>query len=301
MNPQNQNIGNNQNQQPQLNITTEPQTTSGQPNLGSNQVPQNIQPQLNNRPVVNKVVTNPNSTQNHLKIAEIRDGVVIMEDGSFRAVVMAKSINFDLMSPQEREGVEYSYQSFLNSLYFPIQIFIRSEKIDMAQYIDKLTKIKSEHDNMLLSLLMEDYIAFIDDISAQTNIMDKTFYVIVPFFPNAGDSSKNIAADSKNMLSGLANIFSNNQTHIFIDEKKLEDAKTELRNRVQTVVSGLDQCGVKSIPLDTQELIELYYDAYNPDTATRQKMRNFDDLTAPVVTKGDGQAPQPNLDKELGV
>lgn len=245
--------------------------------------------------------TNPNSTQNHLKIAEIRDGIVIMEDGSFRAVVMAKSINFDLMSLNEQESVEYSFQSFLNSLYYPVQIFIRSRKIDMADYIAKLDKIRKEHDNMLLSLLMEDYIDFITDLSEQTNIMDKVFYVIVPFLPHEESQQKNlnIAKESRSMISGLGNIFSNTQTRVIIDEKKLEDAKTELRHRVQAVMAGLNECGVKSIPLDTQELIELYYDVYNPDTATRQKIRNFDDLTAPMVTKGEGQAPQPNLDKEL--
>ena len=79
----------------------------------------------------NEKGTNPNSTQNSLQIAEVRDGIVIMNDGSFRSVVMVKSINFDLMSPQEQEAVEYSYQGFLNSLYFPIQIFLRSQKVDL--------------------------------------------------------------------------------------------------------------------------------------------------------------------------
>src|ERR1700755_855492 len=85
---------------------------------------------------------NPNSTQNTLQIAEIRDGIVIMGDGSFRSVVMVKSINFDLMSPQEREAVEYSYQGFLNSLYFPVQIFIRSQKVDLRPYIERMDKIR---------------------------------------------------------------------------------------------------------------------------------------------------------------
>ncbi len=102
--------------------------------------------------------TNPNSTQNTLQIAEIRDGIVIMNDGSFRSVVIVKSINFDLMSPQEQEAVEYSYQGFLNSLYFPVQVFIRSQKVDLQPYIEKLDKIRTEHDNMLLALLMDDYI-----------------------------------------------------------------------------------------------------------------------------------------------
>lgn len=240
---------------------------------------------------------NPNSTQNNLQIAEIRDGIVIMNDGSFRAVVMAKSINFDLMSPQEREAVEYSYQGFLNALYFPIQIFVRSQKVDIQPYIDKLDKIRSEHENMLLALLMDDYIGYIDQIAAQTNIMDKNFYLVIPFFPHQ-DSTKPLA-QTKGMFDNIFDLFSGNKTHVVINEKNLEDAKDELRNRVQNVLSGLLQCGVQGLPLDTQELIELYYDTYNPDTATRQKLRNFDDMQAPIITKGTGMAPQPNLEREL--
>ena len=245
----------------------------------------------------NKPAINPNSTQNHLQIAEIRDGVVIMNDGSYRSVVMVKSINFDLMSPQEREGVEFSYQGFLNSLYYPIQIFVRSQKIDIRPYIEKLDKIRSEHDNMLLALLMDDYIDYIDQLAGQTNIMDKKFYVVIPFFPVV-ESTKPLAS-SKNLLDGVMSLFSSGKTHIVINEKRLEEAKAELRNRVQAVLSGLLQCGVQGLPLDTQELIELYYDTYNPDTATRQQLMNFDDLQVPIVTKGEGEARQPNLEREL--
>lgn len=241
--------------------------------------------------------SNPNSTQNTLEIAEIRDGIVIMNDGSYRSVVMVKSINFDLMSPQEQEAVEYSYQGFLNSLYFEVQIFLRSQKVDLRPYIEKLDKIRTEHDNMLLALLMDDYIGYIDALSQQTNIMDKKFYVIIPYFP-AVDVQKALS-QSKNFFSGLNAIFRPKEKHVVINEAELEAAKTELRNRVQSVLSGLLQCGVQGLPLDTQELIELYYDSYNPDTATRQQLKNFNDLTAPVVTKGDGTAAQAHLQREL--
>lgn len=241
--------------------------------------------------------TNPNSTQNTLEIAEVRDGIVIMNDGSFRSVIMLKSINFDLMSPQEREGVEAGYQGFLNSLYFDVQIFIRSERIDIRPYIERLDKIRSEHDNMLLSMLMEDYLGFITELSQQTNIMDKRFYMIIPFYSKTNVTKA--ITQSKNFFTGLTSMFSNKQDHVVINEQDLEAAKTELRNRVQNTLASLQQCGVQGVPLDTQELIELYYDTYNPDTATRQQLKNFDDLTAPVVTKGQGQAPQPNLDKEV--
>jgi type IV secretory pathway VirB4 component len=238
--------------------------------------------------------SNPISTQNTLEIAEIRDGIVIMNDGSFRAVIACQSINFDLMSPQEREAVEFSYQGFLNSLYFPIQVFVRSQKVDMRPYIEKLDKIRSEHDNMLLALLMDDYLDFIEGLVQQTNIMDKRFYIVIPFF-NSIDGQKAVQA-SKSFFS---TIFGKKEQHVVIDETKLEQAKTELKNRIQAVMSGLQQSGVNSVPLDTQELIELYYDAYNPDTATRQPLRNFPEMNAPIIEKGEGLANQPQLDKEL--
>ena len=240
---------------------------------------------------------NPNSTQNTLQIAEIRDGIVIMSDGSFRSVVMVKSINFDLMSPQEQEAVEYAYQGFLNSLYFPVQIFIRSQKVDLQPYIEKLDKIRTEHDNMLLALLMDDYIGYIDQLAQQTNIMDKKFYLVIPYFPVV-DAQKALT-QSKNFFTGLTQLFNSKEDHVVINEADLEKAKTELRNRVQAVLSGLLQCNIQGLPLDTQELIELYYDTYNPDTATRQQLKDFDSLTADIVTKGQGAAQQAHLQREL--
>lgn len=237
--------------------------------------------------------SNPNSTQNTLQIAEIRDGIVIMNDGTFRSVVMAKSINFDLMSLSEQESVEYAYQGFLNSLYFPIQIFIRSTKVDIQPYIEKLDKIRTEHDNMLLALLMEDYIGYIDNLSHSTNIMDKKFFIVIPFA--SSPEAERQMTTSKGFVNGFANLLNNKEQKVVINEGQLEKAKTELRNRVQAVMGGLMQCTVKSVPLDTEELIELYYDTYNPDTATRQHIKNFNDLTADIVTKGEGAAPKPHL------
>ena len=240
---------------------------------------------------------NPNSTQNTLSIAEIRDGIVIMNDGSFRAVVMVKSINFDLMSPQEQESTEYAYQGFLNSLYFPIQIFVRSQRVDLQPYIEKLDKIRTEHDNMLLALLMDDYIGYIDQLSIQTNIMDKKFYIVLPYFPVV-DVQKALT-QSKNFFSGMVELFNKREDHVVVNEADLAKAKDELRNRVQAVLGGLQQCNIQGLPLDTQELIELYYDTYNPDTATRQQLKNFNDLTADIVQKGAGMAQQAHLQREL--
>lgn len=233
---------------------------------------------------------NSNTTQNTLQIAEIRENLVVMRDGSFRAVVACKSINFDLMSSREREGVEYSYQNFLNSLYFPVQIFIRSQRVDIAPYIDRLMGIRRNQDNMLLGVLMDDYIDFIDALSQEANIMDKSFFIVVPYFPT-GD-----LADIKNQTKGFfGKLFAKQNTDVIkIDEATYTKAKDEIKNRVDSVMSGLFQLGVKSVQLNTKELGELYYNIYNPDTAVRQPLGDFDTVTSTYVTKGSGDAPRPN-------
>ncbi len=232
-----------------------------------------------------------NTTQNSLLISEIRDSMVIMSDGSFRAVVACKSINFDLMSSREREGVEYSYQNFLNALYFPVQIFIRSQRVDIGPYIDRLSAIRRSQDNMLLNVLMDDYISFIDVLSQEANIMDKSFFVVIPFYPT-GDLT-NVIEQSKGIFSKL---FAKQQTTATkIDKASYEKAKDEIKNRVDSVTSGLFQIGVKSVQLNTKELGELYYNMYNPDTAVREPLGDFENVTSTYVKKGQGEAPRPNL------
>lgn len=232
--------------------------------------------------------SNPNSTQNSLQIAEIRDGIVIMKDGSYRAVVLAQSINFDLMSPQEREGVESAYQGFLNSLYFNIQIVVRSRRVDLRSYLAKLQKVRENHENILLGLMMEDYIAYIDYLSQTANIMDKQFFLVVPFEPTA-------AQNITNKASKFSGIFNKKPVFVTINEEDFLKAKTELKNRVQAVLEAMNQMGVQAIPLNTQELIELYYDVYNPDTATSQPLTSYQDLEGAMVEKGQGVATRPDL------
>lgn len=238
---------------------------------------------------------NPNSSQNSLLIAELRDSMTIMNDGSMRAVIACQSINFDLMSDREREAVEYSYQNFLNSLYFPIQITIRSQKVDIGPYLDLLERIRRDQDNMLLGVLMDDYISFISVLSQETNIMDKSFFIVLPYYPS-GDVGSAVS-QSKNMVGSLFG--STQQQRIRIDEVTYNKAKDEVRNRVQTVINGLMQIGIRSTQLNTKELGELYYNVYNPDTAVREPLGDFNSMNAPIITKGQGQAPQPHLDREV--
>lgn len=230
---------------------------------------------------------NPNSTQNSLLLSEVRDNMVIMADGSFRAVVACKSINFDLMSSREREGVEFSYQNFLNALNHPIQILIRSQRVDIGPYIDRLVQIRQNQDNMLLNVLMDDYINFIDILSQEANIMDKSFFIAIPYYPQ-GDIT-NLIEQGKGFFGKIFARPKNTITKI--DTETYEKAKTEIKNRVDGVMAGLFQLGVQSVQLDTKALGELYYNFYNPDTAVREPLADFDNVTTTFIKKGQGEAP----------
>lgn len=260
-------------------------------NQPQNQPPQSGQPAgapQTQAPIPKK---NPNSAQNALLISELRDNMVIMSDGSFRSVITSKSINFDLMSPREREGVEYAYQSFVNALTFPVQVLVRSQRVDIAPYINRLENTRRAQDNMLLGVLMDNYIDFIDQLAQEANIMDKSFFVVVPYYPG-GDLDSAVNA-SKNLFSSLFK--PQKQADIKINEDVYNKAKEELQNRINIVLSGLFQMGVRSVQLNTKELGELYYNFFNPDTAVRQPLGDFENVTNTYIRKGEGEAPRPHL------
>ena len=226
---------------------------------------------------------NPLSTQATLLISELRDNVVIMKDGSFRAVVACKSINFDLMSDMEREGVEYSYQNFLNSLNFTTQILIRSQRVDIGPYLNRLTEIRRNNDNMLLGVLMDDYINFIESLSQEANIMDKSFFIVIPYYTSP-DAEKSLQ-ETKNFFKTFSKSKGPEVTKI--DRVTYDKAMTELNNRVDTVTSGLFQIGIHSVRLNTKELAQLYYNFNNPDTAVREPLVDFSKLATMYVKKGE--------------
>jgi len=280
---------------PQQNLQPDPQQQFPQNPPAEQPANPTAQPQQNTTDSKEKKqATNPNSTQNTLLISEIRDNMVIMKDGSFRSVVACKSINFDLMSSREREGVEYSYQNFLNSLNFPVQIFIRSQRVDIGPYIDRLVNIRKSQDNMLLNVLMDDYIDFIDVLAQEANIMDKSFFIIIPHYP-AGDLS-NVRDQAKGFFGKIFAKPQNGPQKI--DQNTYDKAKSEIRNHTELVTSGLFQMGVQSVQLDTKELGELYYNIYNPDTAVREPLGHFENTTSTFVRKGEGEAIRPHLQEE---
>ncbi len=228
-----------------------------------------------------QTVENPLSTQATLMFSELRDSLVIMKDGSFRAVVACQSINFDLMSETEREGVEYSYQNFLNSLNFTVQILVRSQRVDIGPYIERLIQMRRNNDNMLLGVLMDDYINFIDILAQEANIMDKSFFIVIPYHASADLEAA--VQQTKNFFKAFGKTKGPGVTRINRDV--YNKAIDELNNRVETVISGLYQIGIQSVRLNTKELSELFYNFNNPDTAVREPLVDFTKLATTYVKK----------------
>lgn len=221
------------------------------------------------------------STQSHLQFSEIKDGIVVMRDGSLRMVILCSPTNFDLKSQAEKDAIEFAYQGFLNGLHFPIQIVIQSRKIDLDGYLAKLEGIQSDQSNALLASLMEDYIFNIRGLLDEVNIMEKRFYVVVPYY---------VAVVSKaNILTKLRGA-TNADAEVTQTSTEYEQRKRDLLQRTSLVAQGLAQIGVRSAVLNTQEVIELFYNSYNIAESQNQSLTNIADVTTPVVTREGGPA-----------
>lgn len=195
------------------------------------------------------------STQEFVDIAEIKDGVVILKNNSLRAVLMVSSINFDLKSTQEQEAIVAAYQGFLNSLDFPLQIVISTRKLDISPYIELLTEKEHVQENDLLRFQISEYRGFIKNLVGTANIMTKTFYIVVPFALTEG---------KKDGFLEKMKIALNPKQAKIEREMEFENYKSQLWQRVDHITAGLSGTGIRIAPLGTEELVELFYNAYNP-------------------------------------
>jgi len=213
------------------------------------------------------------SCQQYIKIAEIKDNIVVLKDGSLRAVVKVNSVNFDLKSEQEQNGIIYSYQEFLNTLEFPIQITIKSKKLDIDSYLQKLGKIYTQQENELLKNLTSNYIEYISKLVEMADIMQKDFYVIVPVEPIMMKKGLNPFQKFLHALHPADTI-----GNVQYRKGEFESLKKRLDQRIQSVINGFSGMGLNINRLNTYELIELYYNCYNPDLANSQKVKNLENI-----------------------
>lgn len=211
------------------------------------------------------------STQTHLRIGEIRDNVLVLKNGGMRAVLKTSSINFNLKSEEEQNAIIYSYQGFLNSLEFPIQIIVRSKKLDIDNYIDQVNELGAKQENKLLQEQTLEYAQYVKRLVEYADIMEKEFYVIVPYDPGRiqGDGNK---------FQGFFQRISPKDSYGDVKRRRSEfnNLKKALMQRVNVAQSGLENCGLKVDMLDTVGLIGLFYESYNPETSRTQKLKDLE-------------------------
>lgn len=222
---------------------------------------------LHSEKITKKTSTAP--TQQFLDVVEVKEGVIVLKSGALRAVLAVSAINYDLKSSEEQDAIISQYQNFLNSLDFPLQILISSRKINMDHYIEFIESKEKTQRNELLRLQISEYKNFINQMVSVSNIMDKNFYIIVPFSP--------IESDKKGFFSNLGNML-NPKKNIIEKREAFETYKTQLFQRIDHITAGLTGIGLRIEPLKTQELIELLYESYNPQVFNDTDLGRVEDL-----------------------
>jgi hypothetical protein len=209
------------------------------------------------------------STVKYLDVWEVKDNVVILKNGTMRGVLLVSSVNFALKSEDEQVAVIQAYTSFLNTLNYTLQIVVQSRKLDIENYLDRLKVQEKSQVNELLKMQTQDYIQYIKELVELSDIMSKRFYIVIPYDPGG--------AKGQNFFSKIKAAFSPTSV-ITLKQKKFDEYRSELQKRVDYVMDGLSSVGLKSIQLDTQGLIELYYNTYNPRVSDNQKMTDINEL-----------------------
>jgi len=214
------------------------------------------------------------ATQYNLEIDRIRDGTLVLKNSGMRIVLMVSAVNFALKNQEEQNAIIAGYQGFLNSLTFPLQIVAQSRRLDLTTYLKDLEKRVETQPNEMLRIQMTDYIGFVRRLLAVANIMDKNFYVVVPYEP--------IAQKPSTVLNQVRKmIFKPENESVKIPD--WETAKKELRQRADLVASGLGSVGLRAVQLNTQELIELLYTSYNATGIQFQQLATPEDLMQPMI------------------
>lgn len=230
------------------------------------------------------------STQSNIPIAGIKDGIMILRDGQYRIVLEIAAVNFELKSEQEQNSIIFQYQSFLNSLHFPIQIVIQSKKLDLSPYLKKIKELANKQTNELIQIQTTDYVDFVEQLINLANIMKKRFYVTVGYQPvivNNGIFDKIFHKSESN--------------HLKISETDFINYAKELRQRAQNVAQGLGGIGLHCRQLSTQEIIELFYEIYNPEVAGKERLTDTGNVSGNYITQLKPEEPDKKEPESLTI
>lgn len=217
------------------------------------------------------------STQRYLSFAGVHDDTLVLKNGGLRAVLHVSSINLNLKSEEEQNAILYSYQSFLNALEFPVQILVQSRKLDIATYLNGLKHRRNEQQNKLLQAQMEEYIEYVSKLVEYADIMEKKFYAVIPMNPTR--------AEKKSLFSQFKAKINPDETLTDIIQRKQEFSalKKTLDERINVVQTGLENCGLATRKMSTEEIIQLFYQTYNPELARMQRMDHTEDIMGGAI------------------
>jgi len=197
------------------------------------------------------------STQNFIPIKDIRDGVVILKNGSLRMILMVSSVNFALKSVDEQTALLLQFQNFLNALDFSIQMLIQSRRLDIAPYLAILSARLDQIETELIKIQAREYIQFIENLTSNVSIMSKNFFVVIPY---------TTVTTVQGSAGAISSFFKKNTTEqvTTASEARFEEYKTQLEQRSLIVEHGLSTIGLRAARLGSEELIELFYKSFNP-------------------------------------
>lgn len=231
------------------------------------------------------------TTQDHLDIEDVRDDIVLLKSNNATAVLQTTAVNFDLLSEGEQDSMIFAYASLLNSLSFPIQVVVRTKRMDVSNYLYRIQEAKNRATNDSIATQIDLYEAFIEDLVSKNQVLDKRFYVVVPY----------IGLDFSQIKGGFSRLFGRRVEHI--DRGALlEKAKSNLEPKIEHLSKQFARIGIKVVRLNTEELVELFYDLYNPEVAREQKAalgtREYTTpLVEPSIAPMIGAADQPVINQ----
>ena len=206
---------------------------------------------------------NSSSTQQFVDVEDIRDGAVILKNGGLRRVLMVSGVNFDLKSEEEQDIILHSFQNFLNALDFSVQFVVHSRKMNIGDYLEKLREREAAEENELLKNQISEYLEFVKSFVETNAVMAKTFFAVVPYDPIQ------IPKVGENIIAALKFWGKKQQNK----DEDWEQKTTQLNQRMDTVIGGLNQIGLRAVALNDEELIELFYNLYNPAIVEKKELK----------------------------
>ena len=197
------------------------------------------------------------STEHLVPISDIREGVVILKNGSLRMILEVSSINFELRSADEQIAILQGFQRFLNSADFPIQIVVSSRELNIDTYLKTVDQVAESTENELMKIQASEYSRFVKELSSLSNIMSKKFYVVIPFYIFE-------KPEVSGLIQSLKGVINPKVVPKELTDEQFNTYKNQLLQRAELVYGGLIGLGLKIRALEDEEIKKIYYELYNP-------------------------------------